>query len=341
MFSNGNPFINNFSKCLSDGKFDVSHFCWRPDLIAQTDVIIFHWPDNFFSIINAKTFIKTALKLAMLQLAQRLRSTRLIWVAHNARPHDSAPRPSALTLLFIRSLDGIIYLSRCSRDVIHDLYQLHQTVPELITAHGHYRNNSVTAPKPFPGLESEIRLSYFGQIRPYKGVDDLVMRVSEMLGKSVILTVIGRRNEEALASRIETISRSALNIHLDLRSTVIPHADLEAAIDDSHAVVLPYRDILNSGSALLALSRNRPILAPNIGSFPELQANVGADWVYLYEGELTTKVLEQFLAWMHARLPQSCCNLSAYDWAPIGRDLCCFIEHLCRRSTAERNIEGN
>src|SRR3546814_10110494 len=57
--------------------------------------------------------------------------------------------------------------------------------------------------------------------------------------------------------------------------------------DEADAVVLPYRDIVNSGSALLALSRFRPVIAPRLGSLIELQGQVGEDWLWLYDGPLT------------------------------------------------------
>ena len=62
-------------------------------------------------------------------------------------------------------------------------------------------------------------------------------------------------------------------------------------IDANDAVVLPYRNILNSGVALHSLARNKPILAPRTGSLPELQQTVGGDWVHLFDGDISAEGL--------------------------------------------------
>ena len=71
-------------------------------------------------------------------------------------------------------------------------------------------------------------------------------------------------------------------MHLHLRS--VPVEDVQAHFAAADLVVLPYRKTLNSAVALLALSFDRPVLVPNAGSMAELQREVGAEWVLIYEG---------------------------------------------------------
>ncbi|HTH96846.1 MAG TPA: hypothetical protein VL574_05470 [Stellaceae bacterium] len=264
------------------------------------------------------------MKLLALRFAKRIFGVRVAWVAHNAKPHDMA-KTSILAPFFIRTLDGIIYLSAYSREVITALYAPGRHTRELITVHGHYRTATAAATKPPPLQNSCIQLLYFGQIRRYKNVDELIARIAELNDDRLFLTVAGTRKDETFAVQIEEAASSNPHIHLDLRQAPIPEPELEAMIDACHAVVLPYRDILNSGAALLALSRNRPILAPRRGSLPELQAKVGEDWVYLYDGDLSAEILHDFLTWLSLRRAGEVCDLSAFDWEPIGRSLGNFI----------------
>jgi hypothetical protein len=74
---------------------------------------------------------------------------------------------------------------------------------------------------------------------------------------------------------------------------------------------------------LFALSRNRPDLAPNIGSLPELREQVGRDWVYLYDGEFNQGVLTDFLAWMRETKRGEAAPLDSYAWSRIGRLSAC------------------
>jgi beta-1,4-mannosyltransferase len=84
-------------------------------------------------------------------------------------------------------------------------------------------------------------------------------------------------------------------------------------------VVLPYREILNSGSALLALSFDRPILVPLRGTLGELQSQVGADWVRAYTGELTTAHIEDAMQWALHTPRSGQAPLQALDWQELAQ----------------------
>ena len=127
---------------------------------------------------------------------------------------------------------------------------------------------------------------------------------------------------DALLARVGRVQ----HITLDLRDTPISDAQFEAIVDSADAVVLPYRTILNSGAALFALSRNRPVLAPSIGSLPELRETVGSDWIYLYQGEFNQCVLIDFIAWTRRTKRSEVAPLASYAWSRIGGDLGKFIE---------------
>jgi glycosyltransferase involved in cell wall biosynthesis len=326
--SRHNRFINHFAASIAAGGFQVMEFAWNPLQLAQASIAILHWPNEFFASSSHLATSKAALKLQMLRTLRRLRGLKLVWVAHNARPHDTQPQCPALTRRFLDLVDGVIYLSKHSRGAIHALYQLPPATLELVTAHGHYRDQHMTPAAPLQRPTRQVRMVHFGQVRPYKNIDELVRCASRVAHRDIHLTVAGLRQDERLAARIAQLASTAHNIRLDLRGEPLAEAELEATIDAGHAVVLPYREILNSGAALYALSRNRPVLAPRLGSLPELQHNVGSDWVYLYDGPLTSTVLEEFANWMRGRVRRGRPDLSAYDWDRIGEDTCRFIDRL-------------
>src|SRR5690606_10250440 len=104
-------------------------------------------------------------------------------------------------------------------------------------------------------------------------------------------------------------------------------ADFFAASD---VVVLPFRNILNSGSLILALSFNRPVVAPAIGSLTELQEMTGPQWVRLYEGEFDQSVLRREIDNLKAGPSQQhdICDLGALSWDKIGADTFAFYRSL-------------
>src|SRR5690606_39862414 len=74
--------------------------------------------------------------------------------------------------------------------------------------------------------------------------------------------------------------------------TLIPDERIQVFLNAADLVVLPYTEILNSGSALLPLSFRRPLLVPERGSMAELRQRFGLPWVMTYEQPLTTETLQ-------------------------------------------------
>ena len=94
--------------------------------------------------------------------------------------------------------------------------------------------------------------------------------------------------------------------------------------------MLPCRAITNSGAALLALSAQRPVLGPNMGSLPELQQLVGMDWVRLYDGLISQSHIVEAVTWMAA--PRRALNMNPFSWPQIARETVGFYRSLKSRS---------
>jgi len=296
----------------------------------QYDVVIFHWPDEFFSRQPLQVRWRAVLKLFLLRFARRVRGIRVIWIAHNAQPHDTESSPR-FARSFVSALDGIVHLSQHSCSVLDAQFRPSPRTHQVITVHGHYRDDAITRPKPFVGPGREVELLYFGQIRPYKGVEELVACAAKLRDTGVRLKVIGLMQDESTAARVKEMARLVPQIQFDFRPEPLSEAELEAAVDAAHAVVLPYRRILNSGAAMYAISRNRPLLAPHQGSLPELQMAVGKQWVHLYDGDLTVPVLRDFVDGVRAGPDGAVADLSAFDWRAIAEK----VQSLLRKVSSD------
>jgi glycosyltransferase involved in cell wall biosynthesis len=330
--SSFNKYVDLFAKAISDQKYAVREFRWRPAILRKTDVVILHWPNEFFTTDRDSVTLKSILKLAAIRLSKYLWRTRFIWVAHNAAPHEVKKSVPRLTRWFLRSVDGIIFLSAYSRDLIGSLYPESRRRDSLVTVLGHYRDVAVTPPKASPIPNGDVKLAYIGLVRPYKNLEILVEAAATVPELKLVVSgaVIDRSLGDALLAR----AAQARNITMDISDTPIDDAKFEATVDSADAVVLPYRNILNSSAALFALSRNRPVLAPNIGSLPELRETVGSEWIYLYEGEFNQRVLVDFLTWMRHTKRDEVAPLDSYSWNRIGRELGDFIELIRKRVLA-------
>jgi glycosyltransferase involved in cell wall biosynthesis len=317
--------VDLFSKAISDQNYAVRQFRWHPAILWKTNVAILHWPNEFFTTDGKSATIKSIIKLAVIWLSKYLRRTRFIWVAHNAAPHETKKSVPQLTRWFLRSVDGIIFLSAYSRDLIGTLYPESRGRHSLVTVLGHYRDAAVTPLTASPPIPTgDVKLVYIGLVRPYKNLEVLVDAAARVSGLQLLVS--GVVTDRSLGDAILARAGQAQHIRFDLRDTPVSEAQFEAIVDSADAVVLPYRNILNSGAAIFALSRNRPVLAPNIGSLPELRETVGSDWIYLYHGEFNQCVLIDFIAWMRSAKRGEAAPLDSYAWSRIGRDLRQFIE---------------
>ena len=113
----------------------------------------------------------------------------------------------------------------------------------------------------------------------------------------------------------------------------IENDEMQLYLEAADIVVLPYREILNSGSAILALTFDRPVLLPAQGSMTELARETGSDWVLTYEGQLSAAILADALAAAKTKRGQSP-SLAHLDWRGIAEQTLGIYSTLL--STAKR-----
>ena len=95
--------------------------------------------------------------------------------------------------------------------------------------------------------------------------------------------------------------------------------EIQLYLKGADLVVLPFREILNSGSAMLSLSFGCPILVPEKGSMGELRAYVGDEWVRTYSGELTTVRLQEALNWAITAERANYPDLRPFEWDMVAK----------------------
>jgi glycosyltransferase involved in cell wall biosynthesis len=199
-----------------------------------------------------------------------------------------------------------------------------QSIPTFTIPHGHYRG---AYPDIVSRREARVALDlslnkfvalFIGQIRPYKGVSRLIRSFVDSHVTDADLVVAGKADGQMMRE-IEDAAAFACNVRL--APGFVSREDMQKYLRAADLVILPYEEILNSGSAILALSFDRPILVPARGALAELRHIVGADWVALYEGELTPKEIRAAVQWAKTRSvpPDARAPLDALNWDRIAR----------------------
>lgn len=300
--ADGNPYTRLLYQQIDGDEFEVREFTKHAFLRHRPDIWHLHWPE--FHVVR-RSAVASLWRLgafaALLALA-RVRGTKTVWTAHNLRPHESR-HPLVqrwLRALLFRNLSAFVSLTDCAREELVRAYPALGRVPCAVVPHGHYRGSypdQVTrgAARAVLGIPGDARVCcFFGQIRGYKNVPHLLRTFRAADAPGSALVVAGACADPGLRAELERAAGR------DPRVTIV--ADfvrterVQAYMRSADLVVLPYREVLNSGAAMLALSFDRPVLAPARGSFAELAALFGPYWVRTFDGELDAATLRDAIA---------------------------------------------
>jgi beta-1,4-mannosyltransferase len=189
-----------------------------------------------------------------------------------------------------------------------------QRSPSKIMLHGDYREwfSSFDVPEPECG-----NVVAFGNVRPYKGFDDLI-RCFSTIESDFRLTVAGLPLNSDVRNTI-LAAATAPNISLELRA--LSDQELARLIGQAECVALPYMEMRNSGALLVSLSLNRPAIVPASDGAARLSAEVGDGWIVMYEPPLSGSKLRQALQEVRSGHRQGQPDLSRRDWRVLGREL--------------------
>lgn len=300
-----NPYIVMLRDALAETPgVEVRTFSWRRALLGRYDVFHAHWPEILVSGQSpVKALVRQALT-ALLILKLQLTRTPIVRTAHNLHlPDGISRRERALLRWFDHRTALRIRLNPTTPFPAGTAYET--------ILHGDYREWFGRYPEP---PREHGRLGYFGLIRRYKGVEQLLEVFARVPGDELSLTVAGKPSSDELAATVREIAGHDPRVRVHL--AFLPDAELADLVGRSELVVLPYRDMHNSGGVLTALSLDRPVLVPDNEATASLADEVGQQWVLRY-AELTAEVLQDAAA--RAREVEGRPDLSARSWADAGR----------------------
>lgn len=317
-----NPFQALLSDATEEHGWDVLEFRPLRSIFRRADVWHWHWPDGQFAHKSRTSAWIRFCALVILLLSAKIRQIPIVWTAHNIGGHivENRPVEDVFWRIFHKQLSAVHYLSQSSRAAAEDRFPALRSKPFVITRHGHYREIygeplCRREARATYGLDGEkLTLVFCGKVSAYKGVEDLIRAFQLTSEPNLQLLIAGSASEEE-AGKVEYAAAqdSRMRLHLQL----LNDAEMKAAVSAADLVVLPYREVTNSGSALLALSLNRPVLAANRGSIAELAADIGSDWVTTYDGPLTDFLLLSSVVTSRER-ETSTVALDSYDWDRIA-----------------------
>lgn len=218
--------------------------------------------------------------------AQR-RGVRLIWTIHNKVPHDCPyPEVEAELLEFLASrADVIIAINPMTAEIMADVVRLDPTRVTVIP-HPSYRGlyaDSVGREEAREALglaPGDKGVLFFGQMRRYKGLEAFFTAMADVhLSDPATVMLLAGKTSDRDREWIEQALPSTVRAIRDHR--FIPDDEVQLWMRAADTIVLPFENVLNSGSVFLCATFGRSVVVPRS---PQLEAELGEQpWVRYFE----------------------------------------------------------
>lgn len=256
---------------------------------SRPDIIHLHWTGAFLVTRNRAASILKACLIILEFLILKIIGISIVWTVHNLFDHEKINPEIEKYFNYICCTgiyDKIIVLSSFSVEAAIKAYRLpnHLRDKFIIIPHGHYiksynNNISKNQARDKLGLSAEnIVFLYFGLIRPYKGILYMVEEFKKVLNSRARLLIAGNPKSDILKHELERCCKGHKLIKIYPK--FIKDDEIEIYMNAADIVVLPFNDILNSGSVILAMSFGKAVICPKLGAIPEIIDEKGG---FLYD----------------------------------------------------------
>ncbi|SDT78541.1 glycosyltransferase [Actinoplanes derwentensis] len=162
--------------------------------------------------------------------------------------------------------DGVIVHSRFDRAALDEAYDLGD-VPVEVALHGPFDHHRPSASSLVAAADGTCRLLFFGTIRPYKGLEDLIGAFAD-LGPQYHLTVVGE-TWEGWTGPGEMIGYSPVRDRITFVNRYVSDTEVDEFFAEADVVVLPYRRSSASGPLHIAMSHGLPVVVTAVGGLVE------------------------------------------------------------------------
>jgi len=279
-YTRTNPYQQLLARALRERGVEVEHVADHGPLMplqavrarGTPDVVHLHWLHPFLLGRNVGfTLLKSLLFFAQLLVLKRL-GVRLVWTAHNLTEHD-ARRPRlerALKHVLVRCVDAVLVHCEAAADRVIEAYDLPERYRDRLRTvpHGHYcdiyqDDVSREEARDELGLGEEFTFLFFGRVCAYKNVTGLVETFARLDAPETRLLVVGNPRSEAVRARVERAA--ARDDRVETTLEFVPGERVQYYMNAADVVALPFREVLTSGSTILAMSFGKPVVVPEVG----------------------------------------------------------------------------
>jgi glycosyltransferase involved in cell wall biosynthesis len=255
-----------------------------------------------------------------------------VFTAHNAVPRAPRRGQLAATRRLLERMDAVVVHSQHGAGRVHDAFgvpreRLH-VIPHGAFDHLTRLPEESPLPEELAAVEGPVAL-FFGTLRPYKGVE-LLLEAFASVDAEAELWVVGLPHLPVEPLR-EIAARAPGTVRFVPRFVTDP--EIPAYFRRADVVVLPYREIDQSGVLYTALAFGKAILATSVGGFTEAAEEHGlARLVAPEDPPALGAALSELLGSEGERERLSAAARAAaegpYSWDAVGRQTLALYQSL-------------
>lgn len=299
---------------------ETDRLVWR----LGFDAIVLHFPAHFIAERSVLySLVRAASMLILFVTARLMRGCKLVYVVHDVIPFGS--RNGWLLWPFLHAVqhltDGYMFLSESSKAEFFRRFPRQSIKPSVRIDHGSFPisptdDNTRRAHRRShtPDDTQSLLVGFLGSIKAYKGVESLTAVPRRLRDGLPVRLLVAGRSEASYSAVVEPVL-AELGHDLIRVDKSLSDTELQALIESVDLVILPYTRGWNSGMAMLVLSAGARLLAANLPIFEELQAELGAPWVYVFDNDPATRAASIESALASVRRDQ----ITASDQARLSR----------------------
>jgi len=299
---------------------------WLLQNVRAGDVLHIHWPSFLYFDPHSlrKTYTGLLRFIVLLELMRR-RGARIVWTAHNLYPHDGGRHELSHRIArraITRRADIVLAHGPTAAAIVAREFQI-PTEKIRVINHGHwieFHSRTVTAAEARAqlGIETDRYVyAFVGSCKPYKNLELLIETFAQLVankpGDNSVLLIAGSFASDSYRAHIEALLHKLPAQRWRLHAEFIADEDIQHYVLAGDALVLPYAEILTSGSAMLGLSFGRPVVAPNAGGLRDM---VDESCGLLYEANHTDGLLAALEKIRSMRFSEQTivAHALAFDW---------------------------
>ena len=270
--------------------------------LRKVDIVHLHWIEGYFTVHNHKyfTLLKSLIFINYLIFVKYIARKKIIITLHNLLPHENRyPTIQHKTFeLSLKLADGVIVHNNWSEKLACSMYNIDEKKVWVIPhgTFGSYYPNNISKEEARGILKipkTKFVMLFFGAIREYKGIEELLNILDDLLisEKDLFIVIAGACADDNLKGKVTEFSNKFKQNSL-VRIEYIPDEDVQIFMNTSDVGVLPYREITTSGALLLYMSFKKPVIVSDLEPIKELLQDAGIYYNHRSNKDLQRTILK-------------------------------------------------